>query len=180
MMTYLREYLVPEPITQPEYIGLASPADKGDLNLSIFLYQIEENADARQSRMHTSDPASYAHAPVTVNLHYLITAHSSSDLSTRMLDEHRMLGRVIQVLGHTLTLRGSVLQGSLGESQEALRLVTQTLSLEALTKLWNFPNAGYKASIDVMVGPVYIDPLSAGRGTVRVLSNQLSGGGGAR
>jgi hypothetical protein len=135
-----RASMTPDPIPQPELIGLASPADKGDLMLTLFLYEVKPNGMAQH--------------------HYILTAHSNAELATRAIDEQRILGRAIQVLHDNSTVRGSFLQGALADSDEEFRIVMQEpLSLHTAITL--FPNMPYKLSVSFLAGPVYID---SGRG----------------
>lgn len=156
LIQLFRDHLVPEPVLQPELIGLASPADKGDLVLSLFLYNIEENGLNRQAFMTPRGNNGLQHPPLAVDLHYLITAHSNAEVATRALDEHSILGRAVQVLYDNATLKGSVLQGSLGYSDEELRVVFEPINMDTMVSL--FPsNSPYKLSFSFTVGPVYID-----------------------
>ena len=41
LVNLLREQLVPEPIKKQVNIGLCSPADKGDFQLTLYLYNID-------------------------------------------------------------------------------------------------------------------------------------------
>nr|WP_269671040.1 DUF4255 domain-containing protein [Paenibacillus sp. 481] len=150
-MKLLRNELTPYPITQPELIGLASPADKGDLSLSLFLYNIRESVEYRQAGMVQRGSGQ----PMAVELFYLMTAHSNADLSTRALDEHRILGRAMQVLYDNGIIGGSTLQGTLSEHNESVRIVREHLPFDMMTSL--FPHIPYKLSVSYLVGPVYLD-----------------------
>ncbi|MGB8956739.1 MAG: DUF4255 domain-containing protein [Tumebacillaceae bacterium] len=150
-----RACMTPDPIPQPELIGLASPADKGDLMLSIFLYEVTPNGMAQHNYMIDRGSSQQA-PPLAVDLHYLVTAHSNAELATRAIDEQRILGRAIQVLHDNGTVRGSFLQGVLADNDEEFRIVMQEpLSLHTAITL--FPNLPYKLSFSFLAGPIYID-----------------------
>ncbi|MFD2171201.1 DUF4255 domain-containing protein [Tumebacillus lipolyticus] len=151
----LRTHMTPDPIPQPEMIGLVAPADKGDFVLSLFLYQIEQNGMAQQSYMIDNGP-SVQDPPMAVDLHYLITAHSSADLQTRAIDEQRIMGRALQVLHDNSWLKGSALQGALSDSNEEFKIVMRE-PINLHTAITLFPNQPYKLSFNFMAGPVYID-----------------------
>lgn len=157
LIKLLREQMTPEPVRQPELIGLASPADKGDLALSVFLYSIKENGESRQTHMIKRGSDAIQFPPMTVDLHYLITAHSTAELQVRGLDEHRILGRAMQILYDNSILRGSLLQGSLAERNEEVRIVMESIPAESLTRMWNFADNPYRLSLSYIVGPVNID-----------------------
>ncbi|MBL0388126.1 DUF4255 domain-containing protein [Tumebacillus sp. ITR2] len=151
----LREQMTPDPIPTPEMIGLSSPADKGDLALSLFLYEVQQNG-INQQNFWSDQGNSQQAPPMALDLHFLLTAHSNADVQTRALDEHRILGRAIQVLYDNQTVRGSRLQGALADSNEEFRLLLiEPLSLHTAITL--FPNQPYKLSFNFIAGPVYLD-----------------------
>ncbi|WP_311764903.1 DUF4255 domain-containing protein [Paenibacillus agricola] len=157
LVKLLREQMTPEPIPQPELIGLASPADKGDLYLSLFLYNIMESGDNRQTHMIARGTDAIQFPPMTVDLHYLLTAHSTAELQSRVVDEHRILGRAMQVLYDNSVLRGTTLVGTLADQGEEVRVVMDTLTGETMTRMWNFSDLPFRLSIGYVVGPVRID-----------------------
>ncbi|MFZ5352370.1 MAG: DUF4255 domain-containing protein [Bacillota bacterium] len=157
LINLLRENMVPEPVLQPEMIGLASPADKGDYRLTLFLYNIVESGDFRNNQLQVTESGLLQYPPLSLNLYYMLTAHSSSELNSRALDEHRILGKAMQVLFDNSIVRGSQLQGTLREKNEELKIVVDNIPVDILVKIWNFPNIPYKLSVSYLVGPVYLD-----------------------
>lgn len=154
LIKLLREALVPELVPHPDGIGLAHPADKGDLNLTLFLYGVKENADYRSSDL-LDRGKELRFPPIALDLHYLVTAHSASDVLTRGIDEHRMLGRTIQTFYDHSVLKGAYLTGSLAGSDQSIRIVKEDAALETIVNL--FADAPYKLSLSYAVGPVFVD-----------------------
>ncbi|MBO9606505.1 MAG: DUF4255 domain-containing protein [Paenibacillaceae bacterium] len=168
----LREQMTPEPISQPELIGMASPADKGDLFLSLYLYNIRDNGENRQTRMIARGTNAIQHPPMAVDLYYWLTAYSTAELSSRALDEHRILGRAMQVLYDHSVLRGSSVVGTLADQNEEVRIVLDTLNGDQLTRMWNFSDVPYQLSVGYVVGPVNIDSTRV-KTTKRVLERDF-------
>jgi hypothetical protein len=169
LVQLLRDNMVPDLIQQPEYIGLAAPADKGDLTLSLFLYKVTESVD-RQTQMISRGAGAQQFPPMTVDLFYMLTAHSNAELLTRSLDEHRILGRAMQVMYDNAILQDSVLQGSLAGTNEQPKIVMDSLPMDTMISL--FPNLPYKLSVCYSVGPVQIDSTRI-RATKRVLERDF-------
>ncbi|AWX57491.1 hypothetical protein AB432_021725 [Brevibacillus brevis] len=169
LLALLRKEMTPEPISQPELIGLSSPAQSGDLALALFLYEIRESQE-RQHMMISEGTDQLRYPPMTVNLSYILTAHSPAEQHTRMLDEHRILGRAMQVLYDNAILRGDQLQGSLANMDTELRVVVEQPPVDKLIQL--FPHVPYKLSIGYSVGPVHIDSTRV-RSTKRVLERDI-------
>ncbi|RTE09469.1 DUF4255 domain-containing protein [Paenibacillus whitsoniae] len=157
LIKLLRENMTPDPIPQPEMIGLASPVDKGDFYLSLFLFNVRESGANRQTHMVSRGTDQIQFPPMVVDLSYLLTVQSPAELQSRALDEHRILGRAMQVLYDNSILRGSQTVGTLAEQDEEVRIVMEPFKGESLTNLWNFADTPYRLSVSYTVGPVYID-----------------------
>lgn len=157
LLKLLRDNMVPEPVSKPEMIGLCSPAEKGDFMLTVYLYNIEESGDFRNTAMSSAGAGRMQYPPISVYLDYLITAYSSTDLKSRMADENRIMGRVIQLLYDNSILKGMYLQGTLAEKNEQIRTTMRKITVDEMTKIWNFPNTPYKLSVGYRLGPVNID-----------------------
>ena len=168
LISLLKETMIPEPISEPELIGLASPADKGDLKLTLYLYKVTESGEFRNSDVVVDRAGIARYSPMALNLHYLLTTHSNSEISSRAMDEQRILGRAMQVFYDNSIIRAPKLKGSLEESDEEIRIVLENLPMDELSKIWSFSGIPYKPSIVYNVGPVYLDSTKV-KSTKRVL-----------
>ncbi|CAN7737565.1 DUF4255 domain-containing protein [Paenibacillus sp. LjRoot153] len=157
LVKLLRENMTPDPIPQPEMIGLASPVDKGDFYLSLYLYNVRESGNNRQTHMIARGTNEIQFPPMVVDLSYLLTVQSPAELSSRALDEHRILGRAMQVFYDHSILRGSMTVGTLAEQDEEVRIVMEPFKGESLMNMWNFSDTPYRLSVAYTVGPVHID-----------------------
>ena len=83
LVNLLRRELVPQLIQNAEAIGLASPADRGDLVLCVHLYDISESEDYRQSGMVSDGVSRQKYPPIYLTLSYMITVFSASDVNFR-------------------------------------------------------------------------------------------------
>lgn len=143
-------------------IVLFSPGEiesNDDIRISLFLYQVLENAHLKNREMQARDPNTLAFPPLTLELYYMLTSHVSSgdDKTARSLEEHTVLGRAISILHDNSVLRGSVLKGDLNENDE-LHITTTSLNFDDLTKIWTtFPNKPFRPSVCYVVTPVKID-----------------------
>ena len=173
LVRLLREHMTPDPIPQPELIGLASPDDRGDLYLSLFLYGVKESGDNRQTQMIPRGAGEIQYPPMAVDLHYMMTVRSPAELQSRALDEQRILGRAMQVLYDNSVLRGSTVVGTLSERGEEVRIVMDNISGDGLLNMWNFADTPYRLTVNYTVGPVMIDSTRIKR-TSRVLERDIS------
>lgn len=165
----LRKALVPELIAHPDGVGLASPLDRGDMNLSLYLFEVKENAEARiNDLVDQGDRMRYP--PIALDLFYIVTAHSASDVLTRAIDEQRIIGKTMQLLHDYPVLKGDDLEGALAGSQDTYRIAKHEVPLETLINL--FPNQPYKLSLSYRVGPIYLDSTRT-KAVARVKERQV-------
>ena len=145
--------LVPDVIAHDYNIGLCSPQEHGDLNLSIYLYDINLNEDMPLSGMVSSGIGKQTYPSVYLNLYYMITAYSGSDIKFRAAEEHRILGKVVQALRDHSVLTPEDFGN---EAAAPVRIEMQRMNQHEKHDLWNFPNLPYKLSLFYRIQPVEI------------------------
>lgn len=157
MVQLLRKELVPGIIPNADGIGLATPADRGDIILCIHLYDIAESEDYRQSGMVPNGIRQQKYPPVYLTLSYMITVFSNSDIKFRSEEEQRIIGRVIQVLKDNPVLNPENMEFTSGKFADGIRIEMRKMELEEKQKIWNFPNLATKLSLYYKVGPVPLE-----------------------
>ena len=153
-------------IESDDQITLSSP-DESDKKLSLFLYQVTENAYLKNEEMQSLNTTKLKYPPLTLNLFYLVTPHTQN-----MDSDHIILGKVMQIFHDNSVLRGSALHENL--VGEELRLILSTLSMEELNKIWSIlsKTKTYKLSVCYEVTPVAIDSMRE-RELTRVTEREL-------
>ncbi|MUT67115.1 DUF4255 domain-containing protein [Paenibacillus sp. NEAU-GSW1] len=181
LLRLLRDNMTPDPIPRPDLIGLSSPREAGDLALSLFLFNVTENGEARRTSMQDRGGV-LQYPPQTLDLYFLLTPHSNADRLTRSLDEQRILGKAMQTLYDNSIVKAPYLEGALAESGETLRISHASLDSDELLKLWQFGDMAYKLSTVYRVGPVLLDSNRT-KSVSRVVERQIvledKGGGSA-
>jgi hypothetical protein len=143
---------------------LLSPKHPGANLLTLFLYKVLENPDFKNA----SHPALTTtidgklietRSPLTVDLYYILTAHSGS---TNLLSAHAALSRAMRVFYDNGVLQGSLLRAddpSKGLTEDAtLRLTLNPISMEDMSRIWGaFPDTAYEISVAYLVTPVAIE-----------------------
>ena len=148
----------------PASIILSSPGEieaQDYPRLSLFLYQVTENAHLKNQEMQALNSATMLYPPLTLDLYYMLTSYGSlqiADRTDRTTEEHKVLGRAMRVFYDNAILKGSILRGSLAGTSDELRLTLHPVPMEELNRLWNsFQDKPYKVSACYMVTPVRID-----------------------
>lgn len=162
MIQLLRENM--QGLINPASIVLASPGEfeaQDNPRLSLFLYQVVENAHLKNQEMQSLNTTTVQYPPLTLDLYYMLTSYGSTqvaDKTDRAVEEHKVLGRAMQIFYDNAVLRGSLLRGSLSGADEELRLTLHPAPLEEMNRLWNsFPDKPFKLSVCYLVTPVKID-----------------------
>ena len=149
-------------------ITLSSPEEiEPDKKLSLFLYQVTENAYLKNEELQSLNTKKLKYPPLTLSLFYLVTPHTKN-----MDSDHVILGKVMQIFHDNSILRGSVLKDSLVGDE--LRLILNPLSTEELNKIWTVisKTKTYKLSVCYEVTPVRIDSMRE-REVTRVTEREL-------
>lgn len=144
---------------------LSSPKSANPKRLTLFLYKVIENAYLKnaESLTPTTDVNGQLiqhQAPLTVDLYYLLTAHSHG--ANGMFEAHKALSRAMRVLYDNGILRGSLLHTidpSTGLSDKSvLRVTLNPITMEDMTRIWSvFPDTPYEISVTYLVTPVEIE-----------------------
>ena len=152
----LKENMVPEPVQNPDMIGLCSPYDKGDFVLCLHLYDVQENGEGRMVEMETMSSDTQRYPPLSLTLFYMLTTVSNEEIATRSLNEQRIFGKAVQVLYDNPILMASSLVGAALENHEPINIIPHNMTFEEKSKLWNFQNSPYRMSVFYKVAPVYV------------------------
>ena len=168
----LRRELVPDTLQNPGAIGLCSPTDRGDYMVGIHLYDIRESEELRVNTMIARGAQELLYPPSYVNLYYMITVTSTGDIKYRSEEEHKILGRIVQVLADYPCLDRETLEPVTSRKQLDVELSMQNLTLEDKMRIYSVPNAGYKLSLFYRAAPVEIESKKSRR-TVRVMEAEF-------
>ncbi len=157
LVELLRDNLTPEPIGNREAIALCSPHESENNQLTVFLYQVEEDTHATASGYYQVDQNTQRLRPSKYNLRFLVTAHSKAPAPRKEADQYRMIGAALQVLKDHPVIDPPYLTGSLAEQGAVIHVVLEKTSQDQLLKLWNNTSKPYKLSFVVLLTGVEID-----------------------
>ena len=133
LIRILRENFAINMELPPDTIMLISPGEieaNDNVRLSLFLYQILENAHMRNQDMQRIASSHNKHPPLTLELYFMLTAHPAAgipDRTERTMEEHGILGKAMRILYDSTTFT---------ISDYELRITLNTMSLDDATKIW--------------------------------------------
>ena len=157
LVEMLRDHLTPEPISNRELIALCSPHESENHQLTLYLYQVEEDTQGVPSGYYAVGRNVERLRPSRYNLRFLVTAHSKAPVQLREADQYRMIGAALQVIKDHPVLDAQYLDGSLAGTGATIRVVLEKTSQDQLFKIWNNTSTTYKLSFVVLLSGVEID-----------------------
>ena len=139
-------------ITSEPPFRIVTNLDPDQESLSIYLYRVIENPDMKNRPLLPEDVNRLRHPPLALSLFYLLTP-----LTNSAVNDHRVLGRAMQLLYDNSIVKGSALQGVLQDTTEELRVILNPMSMDDLNKIWSAFMRSYRLSISYEVRVVFID-----------------------
>jgi hypothetical protein len=159
VLTKALSTLTPPPVA--EVHDLQGAISTNPARLTIFLFEAGEDPSARnRPRVRgVSPPDLTVRKPsMAILLRYLLTPWSGDRLT-----DHKIIGRVMQVLYDGAILSGADLKGNLAGTSDALKVTMTPLALEDRTRVWHAVQKPYRLSICYEIRVVNLDPESEER-----------------
>lgn len=164
----------PVTIGPPPFSAKDAEQRKEGARLNIFLYRVTENGNLQNQELPGRGANGYGHPPLSLNLHYLLTAYGNTELNsgaTTLFDDtnaHFLLGSAMRVLhdypivtDRLTAVRppsgGLLLHTSLRDAYENVRLSLEPLTLEDVTKVWTALALRYRLSAAYVVNVVQVE-----------------------
>ncbi len=157
LVELLRENLTPEPIGNRELINLCSPHESENNQLTLYLYQIEEETQGVTTGYYSVDSETEKMRPAQYILHFLMTPHSKAPQQMREADQYRILGAAVQALRDNPVIPQANLSGSLAAENAQIHIQIERMNMEQLLKIWNNTTKDYKASVALTLTGVSIE-----------------------
>ena len=179
LVELLRDNMTPEPVSDRELISLCSPHESENNQLTLYLYQIEEDTQGGAAGYYQAAPDLQRMRPSRYNLRFLVTAHSKAPAQLREADRYRLMGAALQVLKDHPFIDEKYLSGTLAEQNARINVSLEKTTMDQLLKIWNNNSNQYKLSFVVLLSNVEIDSRKerrvAGVTEVEIYTHQKEG-----
>lgn len=137
--------------------------------LNLYLFQVTENGSLKNQDL-LSPPGAYGHPPLSLGLHYLMTAFPpSEDAADADLTSQQILGNAMRVL-HDYAIvppdlhreddpmKPLILDPVLANAPERIKIALQPIPVDELSKLWSaLPKSNFRRSVAYEVSVVQIE-----------------------
>jgi hypothetical protein len=143
-------------------------AASNDRRVNLFLYRVEENSFLRNAEpiVRPGNPPLLVPAPLSLTLHYLLTAYAPNDAQTGNVTAHQILGEAMRVFHDNPVVPAGYLDAGLADAREELRITQSTLDPEQISQLWSTFTKPYRLSVMYQVSTVQLDALPDAREAV--------------
>jgi len=159
-------------LVSPGEVSETTQGNEDPIRLSLYLYRVEPSEGLANQPRTQVDATTVRDAPLALDCYYLLTAYpgdGTQDPSTNRHQQHRVLGRAMQVLRDEAVIREGDLSGTL-RSPLSVSLVAQPMA--EVLDVWNtFEDRPFQPSVAYLVSPVEID-TAEDREVDRVLERQ--------
>jgi hypothetical protein len=166
--------LLGDRMVEPATITVAPPDVALDqisgTRLNVYLYHLSENAFLNNQEIPgNGHPGAYGHPPLSLNLHYIFTAlaHTETggdaDMQAQLVlgDAMRVLHDFPVISANLMQLKSpgkTILNLSLLDEFEQIKLTLQPKSLEEISKIWTaLPRVNFRRSVTYEVSVVQIE-----------------------
>ncbi len=137
------------------------PTNATGKRINLYLYLVSENGYLKNQEIPgQGHPGSYGHPPLSLNLHYLMTAYGTGVTDEPDLATHEILGDGMRVLHDfaIITRDSPYLDPELQKEFERVKITLQPASLEEFAKIWTaLPGANFRCSVAYNVTVVQIE-----------------------
>jgi hypothetical protein len=131
--------------------------------INLYLFLVSENGYLKNQEIPgQGHPGTYGHPPLSLDLHYLLTAYGPPDVVTDEPDlaTQEILGDGMRVLHDfaIITRDSPYLDSELRKEFERVKIILQPANLEEFAKIWTaLPGANFRCSVAYQINVVQIE-----------------------
>jgi hypothetical protein len=163
----LRNLLVGEMQIDPalDVTVLAPDEVASGRRVNLFLYKLAEDSFLRNQdwTVKAGTPNQLVPTPLSLSLFYLLTPYAPNDPVDGNATAHRILGEAMRVFYENSLIPRIYLESGLLDARERLRITSNALDPEELSRIWATFSQPFRMSVLYQVSVVQLDQLPGGR-----------------
>lgn len=159
LINLLKKNFIPDFIQDEEKIRAVNLDSYSSSNIGIYLYHIEENMDYKNYRLRRSKNNKAIYPDMHLNLYYLFIIKSQGDDKFKILDEQKLMGRLIQTFYDNPVLKSNDL-GDDFEQDLQIKIHMQNLTFDELSKIFSVPTKPYELCLAYKLSGI---PIKSGK-----------------
>jgi hypothetical protein len=140
-------------------VDLMAPRDvTKDLQnkIALILYRVDVDQTRRHVRLPRATPTSPVRSALGLELHYLLAVWGKGSAA----GEQVTLGHCMSILDNNAVIAGPLLSTAYTwESDDALKVTLDSVSVEDMWRLWDGIDAAYQLSVPYLVRTVRLTPV---------------------
>lgn len=170
----------------PRRIDLSGDSDPNQVNLFLYLARPNQAGSGFDLPTRDSSGARTRNTPLALDLYYLVTAYGSADYHA-----HMILGHTLQVFHESPILARDTIRAKLkpsaipsnaeqalaesrlADQAELIKVSTENLTSEDLSRLWSALGAEYRPSVAYRVTVLLIEAQASTKSGLPVLQRQV-------
>jgi hypothetical protein len=162
-LTSLLEHEMDAPVPITLMPPDVTPSVATGKRINLYLFLVSENGYLKNQEIPgQGHPGTYGHPPLSLDLHYLMTAYGPPDNATDEPDlaTQEILGDGMRVLHDfaIITRDSPYLDSELRKEFERVKIILQPASLEEFAKIWTaLPGANFRCSVAYQINVVQIE-----------------------
>jgi hypothetical protein len=159
--TSLRNLLAGEmKLTPAVNVTILAPDEPGsNPRVNLFLYKTEENPFLKNQdwTVKSGNSNQLVPPPLSLYLYYLLTPYAQNDPQTGNATSHEIMGDAMRVFYENPIIPETYLDPGLKNAREQLRIVSNMLDPEELSRIWSTFTKPYRLSVLYQVSTVQLD-----------------------
>lgn len=135
----------------------------GNRRINLFLYKLEENAYLKNKEWEVSRTNSnqITAPPLSLSLHYLMTAYAQNDQQTGNTSIHEVMGEAMRVMNEFPIIPDIYLVSGLGDAREQVKIMLKATDIDEISKIWTTFSEPYRLTVPYEVTVVQLDQSPA-------------------
>lgn len=146
---------------------------QGNRRINLFLFKVDENTFLKNKEWEVSrtNSGQITAPPLSLNLHYLMTAYAQNDQQTGNTSVHEVLGEAMRVMNEFPIIPDAYLVSGLNGAREQVKIMLKATDIDEISKVWTTFSEPYRLTVPYEISVVQLDQSPT---TIRELPTRVT------